>query len=62
MHAHPRAASQRCAAEIASSRSVSLAMDSIASPTKAWIKQRLRFLLGKPARLQIEQQALVERA
>src|ERR1700722_8366694 len=37
MHGHPRAVSQRCAADIASSRKASLAMDSIASPTNAWI-------------------------
>src|SRR4029079_7294640 len=34
---HDRASSQRCAAAIASSRKSSLAIDSMASPTKAWI-------------------------
>jgi len=37
MHGQPRAASQRWAANIVSSRKASLAICSIASPTKAWI-------------------------
>lgn len=37
MHCHPLASSQRCAAAIASSRRSSLTIDSMASPTNAWI-------------------------
>ena len=62
MHGHPRAASQRCAAAIASSRRSSLTIDFDGLADEGLDQQRLRFLLGKPARAQVEQQALVERA
>src|SRR5713226_9065450 len=61
MHGQPLAASQRCAAEIASSRKPSLAMDSMASPTKAWISSACASFSERP-RAQIKQKALVERA
>ena len=61
MHAHPRAASQRCAAEIAARAGVAGdGLDGLAD--EGLDQQRLGFLLGKAARPQIEQQALVERA
>src|SRR6202171_3515296 len=37
MHGQPLASSQRCAVAVATSRRSSLTIDSIASPTKAWI-------------------------
>src|SRR6185369_3768863 len=48
MHCHPRASSQRCAIAIASSRRSSLTMDSMASPTKAWISSAWASFSDRP--------------
>ena len=48
MQGHDRALNQRSAADIASSRKESLAMDSMASPTKAWISSACASFSGSP--------------
>ncbi len=48
MHGQPLASSQRCAAAIASSRRPSFTIDSIASPTKAWISSAWASFSDRP--------------
>src|SRR6185295_6877734 len=48
MLCHPLASSQRCAAAMASSRRSSLTIDSMASPTKAWISSAWASFSDRP--------------